>query len=110
MADQIIPAPPALRRDAIGLLVHVVVPVLGMAAFVPAWLTAAGIQAFSFVTPLQKPVSYMGPAVGVWMATGAICLVWLYVRHPARVADVSRVHLDEEPGAQAPAPDRVPAA
>jgi len=71
---------------------------LAIAAFVPAWLTAAGIKVFSFVTPLQAPVSYAGPAVGIWMALGVICLVWLYVRHPQRVADVARVHLDEEPG------------
>jgi amino acid transporter len=98
------------RRADFNVFLHVVVPVLGVAAFVPAWLTAAGIQVFSFVTPLQKPVSYVGPAVGVWMALGIIYLVWLYTRHPERVADVSRVHLDEEPGAQAPALHRVPAA
>jgi amino acid transporter len=98
------------RRADLNVFLHIVVPVLGVAAFVPAWLTAAGIQVFSFVTPLQKPVSYMGPAVGAWMALGVIYLLWLYVRHPARVADVSRVHLDEEPGTQAPTPDRVPAA
>ena len=86
------------RRSDFNVLLHIVIPVLGVAAFVPAWLTAAGIKVFSFVTPLQAPVSYAGPAVGIWMALGVICLVWLYVRHPQRVADVARVHLDEEPG------------
>jgi amino acid transporter len=79
------------------VLLHVVVPVLGIAAFVPAWLTAAGLPVFSFVTPLAPPVSYAGPAVGVWMVLGVVYLVWLHVRHPSRVADVARVHLDEEP-------------
>lgn len=46
------------------------IPVLGIAAFVPAWLTAAGIPAFSFVTRLSPPVSYMGPGVAVWMVIG----------------------------------------
>jgi len=51
---------------------HLVVPILGIAAFVPVWLTAAGIPAFSFVTKLQAPVSYAGPAVGVWMGLGVV--------------------------------------
>ena len=42
-------------------LLHVIIPVLGIVAFVPAWLTAAGIKAFSFVAPLSPPFSYMGP-------------------------------------------------
>ena len=29
------------------------------------------------------------------MVLGIVYLVWLLVRHPARVADVARVHLDE---------------
>ncbi len=52
-------------------LSHLVVPVLGIAAFVPAWLTAAGIKVFSFVSPLKPPLSYMGPGVGGFMVVGA---------------------------------------
>ena len=33
-------------------LLHLIIPLAGIAAFVPAWLTAAGIRAFSFVAPL----------------------------------------------------------
>jgi amino acid transporter len=29
-----------------------------LVAFVPAWLTSAGIKVFSFVTPLAPPLSY----------------------------------------------------
>jgi amino acid transporter len=76
-------------------LSHLVVPVLGIAAFVPAWLTAAGIKVFSFVAPLTPPLSYMAPAVAVWMIIGVGYLLYLYARHPARVAEVGLVHLDE---------------
>ena len=53
------------RRGMAGvqLAVDLVVPLLGIAAFVPAWLTAAGIKVFSFVTPLAPPLSYMGPGI-----------------------------------------------
>ena len=50
-------------RQVFNPLLHLVIPVLGIAAFVPAWLTAAGIHVFSFITPLTPPVSYMGPGV-----------------------------------------------
>jgi hypothetical protein len=49
---------------ASNVLSHLIIPLLGIAAFVPAWLTAAGIKAFSFVAPLTPPYSYMGPGRG----------------------------------------------
>jgi amino acid transporter len=75
----------------------VLIPLLGIAAFVPAWLTSAGIKAFSFVAPLSAPVSYMGPAVGIWMVIGVIYLVILYRTAPSRVTEVGLVHLDDTP-------------
>lgn len=85
------------RKGGLSPLQHVLIPVLGIAAFIPAWLTAAGIKAFSFVAPLSPPVSYMGPAVGVWMVLGLIYLVYLYRKAPERVTQVGLVHLDDEP-------------
>jgi amino acid transporter len=82
------------RGGRIHWLSHVVIPVLGIATFVPAWLTAAGIKAFSFVTPLAPPLSYMGPGVAGWMVLGAIYLIYLYRRDRRRVLEVGLVHLD----------------
>jgi amino acid transporter len=85
----------ARRRRGWNPLLHLVVPLLGIAAFVPAWLTSAGIRAFSFVAPLSAPSSYMGPGVAGWMFVGVAYLVYLYARHPSRVTEVGLVHLDE---------------
>jgi amino acid transporter len=84
------------RRDSFSVVRHVIFPVLGIVAFVPALLTAAGIPAFSFVTPLTAPISYAGPVVGVWMLLGLIYLAYLWTRHRQRVVDTGRVHLDAE--------------
>lgn len=87
------------RRDAFNPVLHLLFPVLGIAAFVPALLTAAGIPVFDFVSELSAPVSYAGPVVGIWMLIGIGVLVVLVRRHPERVAQTGRIHLDEAPEA-----------
>jgi uncharacterized membrane protein YhaH (DUF805 family) len=82
------------RRSEFNWLLHLVFPVLGIAAFVPALLTAAGIPVFSFVTPLTPPVSYAGLIVGIWMLLGLVYLAVLWQRHRQRVVDTGLVHLD----------------
>jgi len=84
----------ARRRTGFNWLSHLVIPVLGIAAFVPAWLTSAGIKVFSFVTPLAPPLSYMGPGVAGFMVVGLIYMIYLYLTNPGRITDVGLVHLD----------------
>ncbi|WP_330341429.1 APC family permease [Streptomyces sp. NBC_00557] len=81
-------------RAAFAPVRHLLFPVLGIAAFVPALLTAAGLPVFDFVTELTAPVSYAGPVVAVWMAAGVVVLLLLIRRHPERIAETARVYLD----------------
>ncbi|MEU3339764.1 APC family permease [Streptomyces sp. NPDC006668] len=83
------------RRQALKPIRHLLLPLLGIVAFVPALLTAAGLPVFDFVTELTAPVSYAGPIVGVWMAAGLVVLAVLLRQHPERIAETARVHLDE---------------
>jgi amino acid transporter len=87
----------ARRRTGFNVLSHLIIPLLGVAAFVPAWLSAVGIKAFSFISALAPPVSYMAPGVAGWMVLGLIYLIYLYARDRQRVTDVGLVHLDIEP-------------
>ncbi|MFB6815463.1 hypothetical protein ACFCV8_13075 [Streptomyces sp. NPDC056347] len=82
-------------RDAFDPVLHLLFPVLGIAAFLPSLLTAAGIPVLDFVSELSAPVSYAGPVVGVRMLTGIVVLVVLMRRHPERVAETGRIHLDD---------------
>ena len=75
-------------------LLHLVIPVLGIAAFVPAWLTAAGIKVFSFVARWPRRCPTWGPGVAGFMVLGVIYLIYLYRTAPQRVTDVGLVHLD----------------
>ncbi|MFC8518327.1 APC family permease [Streptomyces sp. NPDC057257] len=83
------------RRELLKPVRHLLLPVLGIVTFVPALLTAAGLPVFDFVTELTAPVSYAGPVVGIWMALGLVVLFVLMRRHPERIAETARVHLDE---------------
>ena len=76
-------------------MLHLIIPLLGIITFVPAWLTSAGIKAFKFVAPLAPPYSYMGPGVAGFMILGVIYMIYLYNTDPRRITEVGLVHLDE---------------
>jgi amino acid transporter len=82
------------NRTSFNWFSHLLIPLLGIAAFVPAWLTAAGIKVFSFVSPLAPPYSYMSYGVGGFMVVGVIYLLVLYARDPQRVTEVGLVHIE----------------
>ena len=90
-------------RGEFNPILHLVIPILGVAAFIPGWLTAAGLPVFDFISKLPAPVSYAGPAAAIWVALGIIYLIVLSLTRPRRVDEVARVHLDEASGA-IPAP------
>jgi amino acid transporter len=85
------------RDHKFKIVSHLIIPVLGIAVFVPAWCAGAGVKiaGVSWISPLPAPLSYMGPAVGVWMVIGLAYLVYLYLAHPQRIVDVGLIHLDE---------------
>jgi amino acid transporter len=83
------------RREQFNLLLHGLIPLLGIAAFVPALLTAVGIKAFDFISSLPYPISLVGPVVGIWFAIGVVFLIVLATRSPDRLRATARVFGDE---------------
>jgi len=85
------------RRSEFNPLLHLVVPVVGILAFIPAFFTALGIGkgVFNFVSPLPYPLNRAGLVVGIWFALGIVFLIWLTARHPERIRETGRVFLDE---------------
>src|SRR5581483_5451708 len=85
------------RRAEFNVLLHGVIPVLGIAAFIPAWLTALGIGSsfLKFVTPLSYPSSEAGLVIGIWFVIGLGVLAYLYLRHPERLPEMKRVFADD---------------
>lgn len=87
------------RRQEFNVLLHAVIPVLGIAAFIPAWLTALGLGSsfLKFVTPLSYPASETGLAIGIWYVIGLVVLAYLYARHPERLPEMKKVFADDVP-------------
>jgi amino acid transporter len=83
------------RRVEFNPLLHLLLPVLGIAALVPAFLAGAGLPAFSFISRLPKPLSYAGPAAGVWMVIGIVYMLFLRARHPERISETRRIFIEE---------------
>jgi hypothetical protein len=95
------------RRSEFNVLLHGVLPLAGIAAFVPAFFTAVGIgkSVFSFVNPLPAPLNLVGPVDGIAMGVGVLYLIYLYLTHPQRITDTGRIFIEPEPVAAArPAP------
>jgi hypothetical protein len=83
------------RRNEVNWLVHVVIPILGVVALVPAFFAGSGIKAFSFVGSLSYPSNLAGPIVAAWYAVGIAMAIYLFAIRPKRrraaVVDLSTV-------------------
>jgi amino acid transporter len=84
-------------RSEFNWFLHLVVPVIGILVFLPAWFTALGIgkSVLKFVSPLSYPSSETGLIIGIWYLIGVVVLVYLYVRHPARLPKMQQVFSDD---------------
>jgi len=85
-------------RSEFNWLLHAVIPVLGIVAFLPAWFTAMGIggSVLKFVAPLSYPSSETGLVISIWFLLGVVALIYLYARHPQRLPEMRRVFSDDE--------------
>jgi amino acid transporter len=86
------------ERASFSPLLHGLIPILGIVAFLPPFLTAVGIQAFDFVSALPYPISLVGPVVGIWYAIGLVYLVVLSSQRSERLREFGRVFVEELAG------------
>jgi amino acid transporter len=84
-------------RGEFNVLLHFIIPVLGIIAFLPAEFTDLGVGGsfLKFVVPLSYPASETGLAIGIWYVIGIIVLIYLYARHPERLPEMRRVFAEE---------------
>jgi amino acid transporter len=86
-----------VRRDEFHWLRHLVLPIIGIAFFIPAFFTAIGIgkEILPFISPLPSPLDLTLPVLAIWAILGIAYLAYLAQRHPARIADTAKVFIDD---------------
>jgi amino acid transporter len=86
------------QRGEFNWFLHGLVPLAGIAAFVPGFLVAIGVggSVFSFISPLPYPFSVVGPVVGITYAIGIVYLIYLAAKAPERIRDTGRVFIEED--------------
>jgi amino acid transporter len=91
------------QRQQASILMHGIIPILGIAAFVPAFFTAMGLPILpgGFITRLPHPLNKAGVAMAIGYFIGVVYLVYLYVTNPERVAATGSIFIGEEPAAAA---------
>jgi amino acid transporter len=84
------------RRQEHHLVRHLLIPLLGAAAFVPVLLVQLGIPVFSFISKLSAPLTYGAYAAFAVVGVGVLAALAIGVRHPRRLALLGRAY-DEAP-------------
>ena len=85
------------RRDEFNVVKHVVVPVLGILVFIPAFAAGAGLKLFDFIAPLAWPLTLGSLLVGIWMAIGVVYMIYLYAKDRGKIEETATVFLEEDP-------------
>jgi hypothetical protein len=98
------------KRSEFNLLLHGLVPLAGIAAFVPAFFTGIGVghSVFSFVVKLPAPYTLVGPIDGIGMGVGVLYLIYLYIARPQTIRDTGRIFIEEPAAPPPPPPAPVP--
>jgi amino acid transporter len=87
------------QRSEWNWLLHGLIPILGIAAFVPAFFTAVGLPVLpgDFIARLPHPLNKVGLVVGIEYAVGLVYLIYLYATNPQRVKDTGKIFMEDEP-------------
>src|SRR5205823_13902306 len=70
------------RRDEFNVIKHLVVPILGVLAMIPAVLSVIGGVTIPFfdvtLPPYTNALRFTAPIVAVWMVIGIVVFIWLW--------------------------------
>jgi amino acid transporter len=84
------------RRDQFNVFKHLVVPILGVLAMVPAMMSVIGgltIPLFDVkLDAYTSSLRFTAPIVGVWMLIGIVIFIWLWARNREALARMGEVY------------------
>ncbi len=77
------------RRSEFKVVVHLIIPVLGVLFLIPGFFVGAGIPVFSFIAPLSWPISLAAPiSLGIYVLAFVI-MAYLVVKKPEALRALS---------------------
>jgi len=95
------------RRDEFNFIKHLIIPIVGVIAMIPAALAVIGGLTIPILNielpPYETALRFTAPIVGVWMLLGIIVYFVLRARNPEALARVGEVY-----GGEAAPPDAAP--
>jgi len=84
------------RRDEFNVVKHLLIPVLGVLAMIPAMMAVIGgltIPLFDVELPAyETALRFTAPIVGVWMLIGVVAYVWLRMRNPQALQRMGEIY------------------
>ena len=89
------------RRDEFNVVKHLLVPILGVLAMIPALLSVIGgltIPIFDVELPAyENSLRFTAPIVGAWMVIGVVAYVWLRSSNPSALQRMGEIYVGEGP-------------
>ena len=83
-------------RSEFNVLKHLVVPILGVVAMIPAVLAVIGGVTIPIlnltIPPYENSLKYTAPVVGVWLVLGFVAYILLRTRNPEALARVDDIY------------------
>ena len=89
------------RRDEFNVIKHLLIPVLGVLAMIPAMMSVIGGLTIPFfdveLAAYENALRFTAPIVGVWMAVGILLYFWLRSRNPTALDRMGQIYGGEGP-------------
>jgi amino acid transporter len=89
------------RRDEFNVIKHLIVPILGVVAMIPAIYSVIGGVTIPFlnvsIPAFGGALSYIAPIVGVWMVIGIVIFVWLWMSNREALSRMGDVYGGDGP-------------
>jgi hypothetical protein len=102
------------RRDEFNVIKHLIVPIIGAIAMIPAALAVIGGVTIPILDvelpPYETALKWCAPIVGIWLVLGIVAYVFLRMRSPEALNRVGEVYGGDADVAEAPPPAAPPPA